>query len=38
MKKIFAIALMFGLTACETVDGVGQDLSKAGQAISKTAK
>lgn len=39
MKKILAasIVLAFVLTGCNTVKGVGQDVSKAGQAVSKTA-
>ena len=40
MKKILvaSIALAFVLTGCNTVKDVGQDVSKAGDAVSKTAE
>ena len=40
MKKMLAACLMtaFVLTGCNTVKGVGQDVSKAGDAVSKTAE
>ena len=39
MKKILfaSIALAVVLTGCNTVRGVGQDVSKAGDAVSHTA-
>jgi entericidin B len=33
-----AVACLGMLTACNTVEGAGRDLSSAGKAISKTAK
>lgn len=41
MKKITItfialIILSFGLTACETIKGVGRDLQNAGQAIDNS--
>ena len=40
MKKILlaSIALTFVLTGCNTVKGVGKDVSKAGDAVSNTAE
>jgi predicted small secreted protein len=41
MKKIALVLLMLslvGLTACNTVKGVGQDLQKAGEKIEDAAK
>ncbi len=40
MKKILAAALLvtFALTGCNTIKGVGKDVSKAGQAVTGTAK
>ncbi|WP_407411743.1 entericidin A/B family lipoprotein [Acinetobacter sp.] len=40
MKKLLAATLMvtFALTGCNTFKGVGKDVSKAGQGISKTAE
>lgn len=40
MKKILAASLAFAfvLTGCNTVKGVGQDVSKAGQAVTGTAE
>ena len=35
---ITSIALAFVLTGCNTVKGVGKDVSKAGDAVSKTAE
>lgn len=39
MKKILfvSIALAVVLTGCNTIRGVGQDVSKAGNAVSDTA-
>ena len=38
-KTLVAAALVaaFGLTACNTVEGAGKDISSAGKAVSKTA-
>ena len=33
MIRLLAILAILGLTACETVKGVGQDISNAGSAI-----
>ena len=40
MKKILAATLIvsFALTGCNTFKGVGKDVSKAGQGITKTAE
>ena len=41
MKKIVLVLLMLslvGLTACNTLKGVGQDLQKAGEKIEDAAK
>ncbi len=40
MKKlvvIMAIGLMFTLTGCETMKGLGKDIQKAGEALEKKA-
>ncbi|QIG79830.1 entericidin A/B family lipoprotein [Stakelama tenebrarum] len=40
MRKIFfaaTIAGMFAISACNTVEGVGQDVSSAGDAVSGAA-
>ncbi len=41
MKKVWMILLMMGvvsLTACNTIEGAGEDLEAGGEAISDTAK
>ena len=39
MKKIFAVAMVFVcLVGCNTVQGIGKDLQKGGQAIEKAAQ
>ncbi len=43
MKKIFITILTLGFTlsllnACGTIEGVGKDLKRAGQAVEKEAK
>ena len=42
LKKLMALAsivgLAFGLAACNTVEGVGQDVQAGGKAIEKAAK
>lgn len=41
MKKLVYVALLFsavvGLSACNTMSGVGQDMQDAGKAIEKKA-
>ncbi|MDJ0880356.1 MAG: entericidin A/B family lipoprotein [Gammaproteobacteria bacterium] len=40
MKKlslVLAIMFMLGLTGCETMQGVGKDIQKAGKALEKKA-
>lgn len=41
MKKsaliVVTIAAALGLSACNTVEGAGKDVSSAGKAVSKTA-
>ncbi len=40
MKKILAASLIiaFAATGCNTVKGVGKDVSKAGEAVTHTAE
>ena len=43
MKKLFITLLVFGFTlstlnACSTIEGVGKDIKRAGQAVEKEAK
>ena len=38
MKKIALIVIVFALSACNTIHGVGKDIEKGGQAIEKAAK
>jgi entericidin B len=35
---LFIIAAAFALAACNTVQGVGKDIEKGGEAIQKSAK
>jgi len=35
---IMMILSLFSLTACNTVQGIGKDVEKAGEAINKAAK
>jgi predicted small secreted protein len=40
MKKLtlfFVVLLALGLTACNTVHGIGKDIEKGGEAIQKAA-
>ena len=40
MRKIVAVALVAGtllVSACNTVEGVGKDVSSAGSTVAKTA-
>ncbi len=39
MKKMFAlIVCVFVVAACNTMEGVGKDIKKGGEAIEKAAK
>jgi predicted small secreted protein len=38
MKKIFAILLLVGLTGCNTISGIGQDVQKGGEKVQELAK
>lgn len=40
MKKVFAASMLmvFVLTGCNTIKGVGKDVSKAGDVVSGTAE
>ena len=42
MKKLViwvsAIAALFALTACNTVEGIGKDIEKGGEAIQRATK
>ena len=39
MSRVFvACALMFVLSACNTVEGIGKDIKKGGEAIQKSTK
>jgi entericidin B len=39
MSKLFTLfALMLMLNACNTIQGVGKDIEKAGEAVQKSTK
>jgi len=38
LTLLLALGLLTGLSACNTVKGLGQDLQKGGQAIEDAAK
>ncbi len=38
MTRIALIIAILGLAACETVEGAGRDIEKAGEAISEAAE
>lgn len=38
MKYLGVLLILFGLTACNTIDGMGKDLEKAGEAVQKSTK
>ena len=41
MKKltfVFAALMALGLTACNTVQGIGKDIEKGGEAIQKSVR
>ncbi|GAB1381861.1 MAG TPA: entericidin A/B family lipoprotein [Ottowia sp.] len=37
-KALFLVAIAFALAGCNTVQGVGKDVQKAGSAVEKAAK
>lgn len=37
MSRLFVLLTLLGLTACETIEGAGQDLENTGEAISEEA-
>jgi predicted small secreted protein len=37
MRRLFVLLALLGLTACETIEGAGQDLETAGEVISQEA-
>jgi predicted small secreted protein len=37
MSRLFVLLALLGLTACETIEGAGQDLENTGEAISEEA-
>jgi predicted small secreted protein len=37
-KTLFLLALALALTGCNTVQGVGKDIQKAGSAVENAAK
>lgn len=38
MKTIVSILLVFSLTACNTIQGIGRDIERGGEAIQKVGK
>jgi entericidin B len=38
MTRLFVLLALLGVTACETIEGAGQDLENAGEAISEEAR
>ena len=37
MKKLALMVIVFALSACNTIHGVGKDIEKGGQAIERAA-
>ncbi|WP_300317261.1 entericidin A/B family lipoprotein [Idiomarina sp.] len=37
LRALLVVVAVFGLTACETIEGAGRDLEKAGEAIQDEA-
>lgn len=37
MNRLLVLLALLGVTACETIEGAGQDLETAGEAISQEA-
>ncbi|MDP2132852.1 MAG: entericidin A/B family lipoprotein [Sulfuritalea sp.] len=38
LRILFISMLLIGLSACNTVEGIGKDLKKGGEAIEKSVK
>ncbi len=38
LSVVFAVVAAFTLAACNTVEGMGKDIKKGGEAIEKAAK
>jgi entericidin B len=38
VKYFVLIALMIAIAGCNTINGVGKDIEKAGEAVQKTTK
>lgn len=36
MKRLLILALLLGLAACNTVDGIGQDISETAKSVKDT--
>ncbi len=34
---VFLLVISFGISGCETINGAGKDLQKAGQAVQRAA-
>ena len=37
MRRLFVLLALLGVTACETIEGSGQDMEIAGETISEEA-
>ncbi|EPJ46548.1 MAG: hypothetical protein OFPII_19350 [Osedax symbiont Rs1] len=37
LKLIIALSFIFSISACSTIEGIGKDLKKGGNAIQKAA-
>ena len=37
-RSLMVCALIFALSACNTISGIGKDIKKGGEAIEKAAK
>ncbi len=37
-RLLTAVLFAFALTGCNTIDGVGKDIEKAGEAVQKSTK
>jgi entericidin B len=38
MKFFYILLILLSLSACNTIDGMGKDLEKAGEAVQKSTK
>jgi predicted small secreted protein len=38
MKFFSVLLILFSLSACNTIEGMGKDLEKAGEAVQKSTK